>query len=161
MPKGQKKEGNVVKIQVEAKNPRRRASRAGNNSSKIPQQLIETTVQLQKVYTDIAVKLDRLSSQISSLLSLFETAAKTFAENPLFGAAGKDKELIDKIDKLLAQDRIIAKTLTLLEERTRENPEMLSHPAPGGQVQQQAAPEPINYQPSPQVPSQNKPLPRY
>jgi len=112
-------------------------------------------VVMQKVYANIAEKLDKLSGQISSLLTLFEGAAKAFAQNPNLQVAGKDKEFIEKIDKLLAQDRVIAKTLELLEERTREHAGALS---PAEQPQQPGAQAQAGFQASA---GQNKPLPRY
>lgn len=158
MPKEGKKGSNIVKIQVEAKNPRRKSVPKAAPGA-IPRQLVENMVSMQKVYANIAEKLDRLSGQISSLLTLFESAAKTFAQNPNLQVAGKDKEFIDKIDKLLEQDRVIAKTLSLLEERTREHAEALS---PAEQPQQSGAQSQAGFQASAgSVGQQNRPLPRY
>src|SRR3989344_2105083 len=77
-------------------------------------------VELQKVQTNLAEKFDKLSNQIASLLGLFESAAKSFANNPAIQASEKDREFLDKINKLLEQNKTIAKGLTLMEERIRE-----------------------------------------
>ena len=47
-------------------------------------------------------------------------SARTFAKNPELGIAQKDKDFLDKIDKLLEQNKTIAKGLTLMESKMRE-----------------------------------------
>lgn len=137
MQKGQKKEANVVKIQVEAKNPPRRkrpkraraAPRA--QSSSLPQGLIDNFVALQKVQTNLSEKLDALAKQIAELLKLFESTAKTFAENPAVLTSERDKEFLSKINQLLEQDRAIAKGVVYIEERVdaMEKGMMGEHPS--------------------------------
>lgn len=90
------------------------------NSNKI---LIENFVSLQRVLTNLAGKLDNLSGNISRLLELFEISAKSFAEKQGIGGniiTEKDKEFLEKIDKLLEQNKTIAKGLTLMEEKMRQ-----------------------------------------
>ncbi len=84
--------------------------------------LIENFVNLQKVLTNLAVKFESLSDQISKLLQLFEISAKSFVEkqSPELGEKEKDKEFLEKLDKLLDQNKTIAKGLTLMEEKLRE-----------------------------------------
>ena len=126
MSKGQKKEGNVVKIQVEAHNPPKnrrvlkRYSAPRAQGSGIPKSLIDNFVGLQKVQTNLSEKLDALTKQLSELLKLFETTAKTFAENPAVLTSERDKEFLDKINQLLEQDKIIAKGVVYIEERVDE-----------------------------------------
>jgi len=88
----------------------------------IEKALIENYVNLQKVLTNLAVKFDSLSDQISKLLQLFEISAKTFVEKqtPELGGKKTDKEFLEKLDKLLDQNKIIAKGLTLMEEKLKE-----------------------------------------
>lgn len=86
----------------------------------ITKELAKNLVQLQKVHVDLAEKFDGLSKQISELLSLFEMAAKSFAQHPANQVLEKDTEFLDKIDKLLEQNKTIAKGLTMMEERMRE-----------------------------------------
>lgn len=93
----------------------------------ISREILKNLVELQKVHTNLAEKFDSLSKQIASLLSLFESAAKSFAENPAVQSAEKDKEFLEKINKLLDQNKTIAKGLTLMEERIRER---VYHPSP-------------------------------
>lgn len=88
----------------------------------IQNMLIENFVNLQKVLTNLAIKFESLSDQISKLLQLFEISAKSFVEkqSPEFGEKEKDKEFLEKLDKLLDQNKTIAKGLTLMEEKLRE-----------------------------------------
>lgn len=127
MQKGHKKEANVVKIQVEAKNPNVHSVHVAHKLKKkakkkkarplIPKALISNFVALQKVQTDLTVKLDELAKQIAELLKLFEETAKTFAENPAILTSERDKEFLDKINQLLEQDKVIAKGVVYIEDR--------------------------------------------
>lgn len=143
MQKGHKKGENIVKIQVEAKNPPRKVIAAPKHSVKIvkirqpkpviPKALIDNFVGLQKVQADLAEKVNALTKQLSELLRLFETTAKTFAENPAVLTAERDKEFIDKINQLLEQDKAIAKGVVYIEERVDEiEKSTASKPLPQG-----------------------------
>ncbi len=90
---------------------------------KVDKVLIENFVSLQKVMTNLAVKFDNLSSQISKLLELFEISAKTLAEKGDVRESGTDKELAEKIDNLLEQNKIFAKGLALLHEKSSQEPQ--------------------------------------
>jgi len=102
------------------KKGKKESSGDGTKYSNLQGKLIENLIELQKVHTNMAEKFDKLSGQITSLLTLFEMAAKSFAEHPANQGTEKDKEFLDKIDKLLDQNKTIAKGLTLMEERIRE-----------------------------------------
>lgn len=83
-------------------------------------QLAHSLVELQKVHVNLAEKFDKLSHQIENLLALFEVAARNFAKQPHMQGTEKDKEFLDKIDKLLDQNKVLAKGLSLMEEKMRE-----------------------------------------
>jgi len=117
--------------------------------------LLQNIVDLQKVNTDLAEKFDKLAKEISSLLSLFEITAKTFAKHSPLGEYEKDKEFLDKIDKLLDQNKIFAKGLTLMEERLRERVYGAPTQAPAVQP---AMPETEGYETSL---STKRPLPKF
>jgi len=87
---------------------------------KIEEKILENLVALQKVHADLAEKFGKLSEQMAGLLNLFENAARSFAQNPVNQVTEKDKDFLDKIDKLLDQNKTIAKGLTLMEERMKE-----------------------------------------
>ncbi|MEK6891118.1 MAG: hypothetical protein AABX03_03180 [Nanoarchaeota archaeon] len=103
-------------------------TKKGVNSNKLPKNLTDEKIQklllenfivLQKVMTDMSVKFDRLSDHISKLLNLFESSAKSFSDKQ--GAITKeDKDFLEKLDKLLEQNKTIAKSLTMMEERVRD-----------------------------------------
>lgn len=93
-----------------------------HDTEKLNTILVENFVKLQKALTNITIKFDSLSEQISSLLQLFEISAKSFAEKLSVGTPDieKDKEFLEKLNKLLEQNKVIAKGLTLMEEKMRE-----------------------------------------
>ncbi len=95
-------------------------SPAINQTEKI---LVENFTALQKVMVDLSEKFTNLSSQLSQLLNLFETSAKTLAEKGF----EDNQEIVKKINALLDQNKIIAKGITLLHEETEEHPEPM-HP---------------------------------
>jgi hypothetical protein len=107
-----------------------------NVSERLENQILENLVELQKVHVNLADKFDNLTKQISSLLELFEASAKSFTTHPNFQVAEKDKEFLEKIDKLLDQNKTIAKGLTLMEQKIRDkvygpiNPPPRFRPAP-------------------------------
>jgi len=84
---------------------------------KVEKILIENFVSLQQVMTNLAVKFDNLSNQISKLLELFEISAKALAERGVLGEDKTDKKAAEKLDSLLEQNKIIAKGIALLHER--------------------------------------------
>ncbi|MDD5193135.1 MAG: hypothetical protein PHF67_00965 [Candidatus Nanoarchaeia archaeon] len=92
--------------------------------------LIENFISLQKVLTNLSVKFDELSSNMSKLLQLFEISAKSFAEKYSSGDITKqspaDQEFLKKLDSLLDQNKTISKAILLMEEkiRNRSNPQI-------------------------------------
>jgi hypothetical protein len=86
----------------------------------IEDKIVENLVELQKVHANLAEKFDKLSNQISTLLTLFEVSAKSIVNSSGSVVSEKDKEFINKIDKLLDQNKLIAKGLTLVEGKMRE-----------------------------------------
>jgi hypothetical protein len=86
----------------------------------LEEQTISTLIELQKVHVNLAEKFQKLSTQIENLLGLFELAARSFAKQPTMQNTEKDKEFLDKIDKLLDQNKLLAKGLTMMEEKMRE-----------------------------------------
>jgi hypothetical protein len=90
------------------------------NNREIQLALIENFVNMQKVLTNLSVKFDVLSDNISRLLQLFEITAKSFIKkNDENGFTKEDKALVEKLDVLLDQNKTIAKGLTLVEEKIR------------------------------------------
>lgn len=77
--------------------------------------LIENFVGLQHAMTNMSIKFGNLSDNISKLLQIFEESAKNFVS----GGKPDDKELLEKIDSLLNQNKTIAKGLVLMEGKLR------------------------------------------
>ena len=106
--------------------------------------LIENFIALQKVITNLSIKFDKLTNQISSLLELFEVSAKTLAEKDFNvkkdNKDNKDnKEVVEKIDNLLEQNRTIAKGVALIHEENPGNkPALLPQ-----RIMQRPIPKPI------------------
>lgn len=87
--------------------------------------LLENSIALQKTIANLAIELKGLNKKVSSLLELFEDASKAFKEAKVKGMAAPaeavvPEELMEKIDELVKQNRIIAKSLILLEKTIKE-----------------------------------------
>lgn len=110
-----KKEISTVPIKKEVPNFPKKEN-VNNSNPKVEQVLIENFVSLQKVMTNLAVKFDSLSGQISKLLELFEISAKTLAEKDYAIKTEPDKKVGEKVDALLEQNKVIARGIALLHE---------------------------------------------
>jgi len=110
---------------------------------KVEKVLVENFVSLQHVMTNLAVKFDNLSGQISKLLELFEISAKTLAEKGALGEDKTDKKVAEKLDNLLEQNKVIAKGIALLHERNAPEQYTISPP-----VQRAQYPQPTQRFPS-------------
>lgn len=100
-----------------AKSKSSKSERGGNNEN-YEEALLKNFVNLQKVLTNLSVKFEELSLNISKLLQLFELSAKSFSEGNL-GKSGIDQEFLKKLDSLLEQNKTISKGIMLMEERIR------------------------------------------
>jgi len=126
---------------------------------KLERVLIENFVGSQKVMVNLSVKFDSLTNKISKLLELFEISAKALAEKDFnLEKETKDTEkVLGKIDTLAEQNKVIARGLTLMNEKLSEEPEYppvqkpLRQPRPQPQSQIQ--------QPQIQQPQMQKPMP--
>jgi len=138
----------MVKAQKKESNRQKSIKTDLARQEKINEILIENFANLQKTMTTLALKFDNLSQQMSSLLTLFEVSAKSFADKLATNIPElqKDAEFLDKLDKLLDQNKTIAKGLTLMEEKLRERV-YGGRPTVPQQPQLQRGP-PQNYAPS-------------
>jgi len=127
----------------------------GLKKGEIEQILIDNFINLQKVLTNLSIKFDELSANMSKLLQLFEISAKSFAEKysdkkpeELVNKSQQtDTEYLKKLDSLLDQNKTIAKGIMLMEERIRNRD----------------APKPFKEEPDSRFGGMTKsnPLPRY
>jgi len=101
------------------------------SSKEMQEILIENFVGLQRAMTNLSIKFESLSDQISRLLQIFEISARSFVsgqgqtQNP-----ESNKDMLDKIDSLLEQNKTIAKGLVLMEENLRGKEETIKLPSP-------------------------------
>lgn len=134
----------------------------GNSSSsdeKVNKILVENFVSLQKVLTNLSVKFESLTKRLDSMIELFEESAKTVVKGEMnsIEEAKHTEKVLNKMDKLFDQNKLIARGLTLLNESN------LSSSAPGDynaspaiQSSHYAIPFRENSLPKPQNPQQNK-----
>lgn len=99
--------------------------------------LVENFIATQRVMVTLSSKIDSLASQISKLLDIFEISAKALAEKNFQISGDKNSEkIVQKIDTLLEQNKLIARGLTLMHEinaspeqmQNRSQPRMMPHP---------------------------------
>ena len=146
----------------------------GKSKDSLDEKVLENIIELQKIHVNMAEKFDKLAKEISNLLALFELAARNFSKHPAAKIGESDKEFLEKIDKLLEQNKTIAKGLTIMEEQMRKklysDPHLEHHEQ---HIEQQSSEIP-NEQTStseleglipegytPSMKSNNRPLPRF
>ena len=110
------------------------AKKKAMTKSEIEEALITNFTNLQKVLTNLSIKFEDLSNNMSKLLQLFEISAKSFAEKytgdseelgkksekQIKNQRESDKKYLEKLDSLLDQNKTIAKGIMLMEGRIRE-----------------------------------------
>jgi len=114
------------------KGGKKKVSSSGKKTSSgknLENAILNNLISLQKVNTALAEKFEKLSDQISDLLALFEMSARTLSKHPQIQITEKDKEFLEKIDRLLDQNKTIAKGLMLMESKMREK--IYGHSPPG------------------------------
>lgn len=94
-----------------------------NKKSKdeLQQILLENSISLQKVLTNLTISLDNLSKQTEKLLNLFEQSARTIAEKD-FETEAMNKKISDKLDMLMNQNKTLAQGVSLVHDRIQETP---------------------------------------
>jgi len=110
-------EGDTHKKISKEKSSVKTTTKQDRNLEKI---LIENFISMQKVMTGLAVKFDHLTKQVENLLDLFEDSAKTLTEKEinleLKGDTEKQEVIINDLKKLLDQNKLIAKGITLMHD---------------------------------------------
>lgn len=111
--------------------------------------LIENFVGLQHAMTNLSIKFESLSENITKLLGVFEESAKSLVQG---GGKESDKDMLKKIDSLLDQNKTIAKGLVLMESKLRNRAPEFPQNRPGQNFVPQGG--------SSQDSQRHKPLPR-
>lgn len=91
--------------------------------TQLDEALIENFVGLQRVLTNLSIKFDSLSDNISKLLQLFEISARSFMEKQGVKSTQdveRDKEFLNKLNTLIDQNKTLARGLTFMGEKVRE-----------------------------------------
>ena len=92
--------------------------------TELEEALLDNFVKLQRVLTNMTLRFDELSQNTSRLLEIFEIAAKSFIEKH---DENQDKELLNKLDTLVDQNKTIARGLTLMEEKIKHKLDQENH----------------------------------
>jgi len=100
---------------------KKRATSSGKiiyKETSLNDRLVENFVSLQKVMTNLSIKFDLLSNKISNLLELFELSANALAKKEINITKPVDeKKILEQLENILTQNKIIARGLTLVHER--------------------------------------------
>jgi len=131
----------------------------------IDKRLIDNFVTLQKVIVNMSLKMDGLTNQLSKLLDLFEISAKSLAQKEfeIFGDNKETKEIREKIDNLFEQNKLIARGITLMNDKIGQEKMMPSQPQPKPMVRQMPPPQipkPMEHRPLPMPPQMPRKLPQ-
>ncbi len=120
-----------VKKKVVAKKPKAHKKTVSNQTVEIKMQpvLVQNFVALQRVMVNLSTKFEKLNTQLSSLLDLFEMSAKTLAKKDFKIGQGEDSEkVVKKLTELSEQNKVIAKGLTMIHEDEQEQKQMIAPP---------------------------------
>jgi hypothetical protein len=111
------------------KKKQKKSSTNKKSNDKIADILVENFVSLQKVMVDLTERVDGLTNEVSGLVGLFEKTAKSIAEKEVKENRGpvnidkSMKNLTDKLEVLLDQNKTIARGITLVHESISEEEE--------------------------------------
>ena len=116
-----KKEG-AMKTPVKAQHKKEIHKKKKLSKTEVEQLLIDNFINLQKVLTNLSIKFEDLSNNVSKFLQLFEISARSFAEKMDEGGdkTNSDDVLLKKLDSLLDQNKTISKGILLMEEQVRK-----------------------------------------
>ena len=89
-----------------------------DSSGSIEEKLAHNLTELQKVHITLIEKLDKLSTQLSSLFNVFELAAKNIADRP---SLQETRAITDRIESLAEQNKTLAKSLSYMSPSSRDN----------------------------------------
>lgn len=103
--------------------------------------LIDNFVGLQKAMTNLSIKFESLSEQIRHLLEIFEVTAKNFSATATDSADKAD--LIDKLNALIEQNKVLARGIVLLEDRLPKQEQQQLRQAPMSNEDQGMRPKPL------------------
>ncbi len=106
----------MTKKVIKKKTVSKRNVSSREQERKVEKILIENFVSLQKVMTNLSVKFEDLTKQLSELLNLFEDSAKALVKKDFSEDKKDNNEMIFKLNSIMDQNKVIAKGLTLMHE---------------------------------------------
>ncbi|MFW6233172.1 MAG: hypothetical protein ACOC3Z_00755 [Nanoarchaeota archaeon] len=112
-----------------------------NNHNNTEKLLIENFASLQKVMVNLSSRFDELSNQISKLLNLFEVSAQALAKRN-FDLQGNNQELVNKLNNLAEQNKVIARGVSLLHEENNPSQQETNQPPQQNYPPQMQPPQP-------------------
>ena len=126
--RGKKKQNPEVNIIIRDKTKKSRRAKSSPtprktfNDLRVEKVLVENFISLQQVMTTLSIKFDNLSEQISKLLQLFEISAKALAEKDFNTERGNlnSEKIAKQMDSLLEQNKVIARGMTLINDKILE-----------------------------------------
>ena len=98
--------------------------RTTKKKSNIEEVLIKNSADMQNIMLKLIERFDKLSIKIGDLLELFEDSAKILVKKEMESGNANhfSEELLEKINKLIEQNRVIARGLTLIHEPKEPEP---------------------------------------
>jgi len=88
-------------------------SSTGMSKEAMIKELLSMNIELQHKNTELVESINKLTSKLNNMVSLFEQAAKDIKQ-------GTDEPLMKRLEGLLDQNKNIARGLLLLEKYVRE-----------------------------------------
>jgi len=82
--------------------------------------LIENFVGLQRAMINLSMKFENLSDNISKLLNVFEVSARDYMVNKGRTTPEVDKDLLNRINMLIDQNKNILSSIRSLEDKTKK-----------------------------------------
>lgn len=129
MKKGAKKTSTKKKVKkASTKKPRKKTTKKAIKkrvtSKRTESKLVEHTLALQKHNLNLIEKVEGLTGRIDAMLQLFESAADALAQKELQVREEDQntKKMLERLDLLFEQNKIIAKGITLVHDKRQEGP---------------------------------------
>lgn len=92
--------------------------------------LIENFVGLQRAMINLSMKFENLSDNISKLLNVFEVSARDYMVNKGRTSPEVDKDLLNRVNMLIDQNKNIMGAIRSLEDKTKKQEPMKTPMAP-------------------------------
>lgn len=83
--------------------------------------LIDNFIGLQKAMVNLSIKFENLSDNISRLLNVFEISAKEYVSGKGKGASDIERDMLNRINLLLDQNKAILGSVKGMEEKSKKD----------------------------------------